>query len=249
MWKQDLEALLKAWPENRLIKKLEAAIGGIAITDTSEDHWFYDHNGGILIKKGPWKKNHKDSNPKTEADTPVHISVVEGVTRPYFLIEKDPEGGERVCYDINDTGIAYLKQKVHGREIAWETGWNVFVGRELTAEESEHWIRKYLEYVEQSQELSNECRANQDEADSESCEADNQNRPWERLHRRIKDPRKEVEEIYKKMREFADQRGYTLTDSEIGTIIVECEEGDSILDCSDGMLREIVEDWIADHQV
>lgn len=242
MWKQDLEALLKAWPENRFIKKLEAVIGGIAITDTSEDQWFYDHNERTLTRKSSWKKNHKDSKPKTEADTPVHISVVEGVTHPYFLIEKDPEGGERECYDINDTGIAYLKQKVHGREIAWKTGWNVFVGRELTDEESEHWIRKYLEYVEQSQELS-------DEANSEFCEQDTQNRPWERLHCRRKEPGI-PEDIYKKMREHADRRDYTLSDKEIEIIINTCEEeGDSILDCSDGMLREIVGDWIADHQV
>lgn len=51
-----MEALLKAWPENRLIKKLEAVYGGIAITDTTETHWFYDHNEGTLTKKGPWKK-------------------------------------------------------------------------------------------------------------------------------------------------------------------------------------------------
>lgn len=50
MWKQDLEALLKAWSENKLIKKLEAVDGGIAITDTTETHWFYDHNEGTLIK-------------------------------------------------------------------------------------------------------------------------------------------------------------------------------------------------------
>lgn len=56
MWRQDLEALLKAGPENRLIKKLEAVYGGIAITDTTETHWFYDHNEGTLTKKGPWKK-------------------------------------------------------------------------------------------------------------------------------------------------------------------------------------------------
>lgn len=55
-------------------------------------------------------------------------------------------------------------------------------------------------------------------------------------------------DIYKKMREFADRRDYTLSDEEIDAIIEECEqEGDSIFDCSDGMLREIVEDWIADH--
>ena len=56
MWKQDLEALLKAWPENRLIKTIEAVYGGIAITDTTDTNWFYDHNEGTLTKKGPWKK-------------------------------------------------------------------------------------------------------------------------------------------------------------------------------------------------
>ena len=50
MWKQDLEALLKIWPEDRLIKKLEAVFGGIAITDTSKNHWFYDHNEGTLTR-------------------------------------------------------------------------------------------------------------------------------------------------------------------------------------------------------
>lgn len=59
---------------------------------------------------------------------------------------------------------------------------------------------------------------------------------------------KAYDEIYKKMREFADRRDYTLSDGEIDVIVEECEqEGDSIFDCSDGMLREIVEDWIADH--
>lgn len=48
MWKLDLEGLLKVWPNNRLIKKLESIYGGIAITDTSENHWFYDHNNGTL---------------------------------------------------------------------------------------------------------------------------------------------------------------------------------------------------------
>lgn len=56
MWKQDLEALLKAWPENRLIKKLEAVYGGIAITDTSGWHWFYDHNEGTLTRLPGWKQ-------------------------------------------------------------------------------------------------------------------------------------------------------------------------------------------------
>jgi len=57
------------------------------------------------------------------------------------------------------------------------------------------------------------------------------------------------EEVYKKMREYADNRDYDLFDSEIWTIIEEAEEeGDSVLDCADGALRELVEDWVADHQ-
>lgn len=56
------------------------------------------------------------------------------------------------------------------------------------------------------------------------------------------------EAIYQKMREYADNRDYTLSDGEIDEIIKACEEeGDSIFDCSDGALREIVEDWVADH--
>ena len=59
---------------------------------------------------------------------------------------------------------------------------------------------------------------------------------------------KAYDDVYKKMREFADRRDYTLSDGEIESIIEQCEEeGDSILDCTDGMLREIVEDWVADH--
>lgn len=58
MWKQDLEALLKVWPANRLIKKLEAVYGGIAITDTSENHWFYDHNNETLTQVPHWKQRH-----------------------------------------------------------------------------------------------------------------------------------------------------------------------------------------------
>ena len=50
MWKQDLEALLKARPDNRLIKKLEAVYGGIAITDTEGVHWHYNHNEGTLTR-------------------------------------------------------------------------------------------------------------------------------------------------------------------------------------------------------
>ena len=58
------------------------------------------------------------------------------------------------------------------------------------------------------------------------------------------------EEVYKKMRAFAADRGYDLEDGEIESIIEEAEEdGDSVLDCADGALRELVEDWVADHQV
>ena len=56
MWKQDLEALLKAWPEGRLIKKIEAVYGGISITDTSGWHWFYDQNEGTLTRLPGWKQ-------------------------------------------------------------------------------------------------------------------------------------------------------------------------------------------------
>lgn len=57
------------------------------------------------------------------------------------------------------------------------------------------------------------------------------------------------DEVYKKMRAFAADRGYDLEDGEIESIIEEAEEdGDSVLDCADGVLRELVEDWVADHQ-
>ena len=59
MWKQDLEALLKAWPENLLIKKLEAVYGGITITDTTEMQWYYDPNEGTLTKLSPRRKGVK----------------------------------------------------------------------------------------------------------------------------------------------------------------------------------------------
>lgn len=76
---------------------------------------------------------------------------------------------------------------------------------------------------------------------------------FEREYRAYRDDEAEQEaydDIYQKMREYADRRDYELSDEEIETIINECaEEGDSIVDCSDGMLREIVEDWVADHQV
>lgn len=58
------------------------------------------------------------------------------------------------------------------------------------------------------------------------------------------------DEVYKKMRAFAADRGYDLEGGEIEDIIEEAEEdGDSVLDCADGALRELVEDWVADHQV
>jgi Ca2+-binding EF-hand superfamily protein len=58
-----------------------------------------------------------------------------------------------------------------------------------------------------------------------------------------------LKEIYQKMREYADNRDYDLSDEEILIIIEEAEEdGDSVLDCADGALRELVEDWVADHQ-
>lgn len=58
------------------------------------------------------------------------------------------------------------------------------------------------------------------------------------------------EEVYKKMRTYAARRGYDLQDWEIDDIIEEAEEdGDSVLDCSDEALRELAEEWVADHQV
>jgi len=57
------------------------------------------------------------------------------------------------------------------------------------------------------------------------------------------------EEVYKKMREYADRSGYTLADDEIN-FLVECAQdvGDNIADYSDEALREIVEEWVEDHQ-
>ena len=44
-------------------------------------------------------------------------------------------------------------------------------------------------------------------------------------------------------------RGYDMEDGEIESIIEAAEEdGDSVLDCADGALKELVEDWVADHQ-
>ncbi len=57
------------------------------------------------------------------------------------------------------------------------------------------------------------------------------------------------EEVYKKMRTYAARRGYDLQDWEIERIIEGAEEdGDNVLDCADGALRELTEDWVADHQ-
>lgn len=57
------------------------------------------------------------------------------------------------------------------------------------------------------------------------------------------------DEVYKKMRAFAADRGYDLEDGEIESIIEEAEEdGDCVLECADGALRELTEDWVADHQ-
>ena len=56
------------------------------------------------------------------------------------------------------------------------------------------------------------------------------------------------EEVYQKMRTYAARRGYDLQDWEIDRIIEGAEEdGDCVLDCSDEALRELAEDWIADH--
>lgn len=56
MWKQDLEALLKAWPENRLISKITAVYDGISVTDTDGVHWHYNHNEGTLTRLPNWKQ-------------------------------------------------------------------------------------------------------------------------------------------------------------------------------------------------
>ena len=62
-------------------------------------------------------------------------------------------------------------------------------------------------------------------------------------------PKPKTDEVYKKMRAFAADRGYDLEYGEIESIIEAAEEdGDSVLDCADGALRELVEDWVADHQ-
>lgn len=50
MWKQDLEAFLKAWPENRLISKITAVYGGIRVIDTEGVRWHYNHNEGTLTR-------------------------------------------------------------------------------------------------------------------------------------------------------------------------------------------------------
>ena len=60
---------------------------------------------------------------------------------------------------------------------------------------------------------------------------------------------KAYEKVYQKMRMFAANRGYDLQDWEIERIIDGAEaDGDDVLDCADGALRELTEDWVADHQ-
>lgn len=57
------------------------------------------------------------------------------------------------------------------------------------------------------------------------------------------------EEVYRKMGTYAARQGYDLQDWEIDRIIEGAEEdGDSVLDCSDEALRELAEDWVANHQ-
>lgn len=57
------------------------------------------------------------------------------------------------------------------------------------------------------------------------------------------------EEAYKKMRTYAARQGYDIQDWELERIVEGAEEdGDSVLDCSDEGLGELVEDWVADHQ-
>lgn len=58
----------------------------------------------------------------------------------------------------------------------------------------------------------------------------------------------ELEVIYDKMREFATRRGYILTRQEFREIRQQCEdEGDRLIGCPEGLLRELAEDWVADH--
>lgn len=50
MWKQDLEAFLKAWPKDRLITKIIAVYHGIRIVDTEGVRWHYNYNEGTLTR-------------------------------------------------------------------------------------------------------------------------------------------------------------------------------------------------------
>lgn len=84
---------------------------------------------------------------KAYADSLIYIRPVEGLNYPYFSVEKDPEGGGRECYNMDEEGLERLKQRVHGRAIAWQNGWNVFAERELTVSEFNHLVKKYLDYV------------------------------------------------------------------------------------------------------
>ena len=42
MWKQDLEELLKVWPNSRLIQQITATVGGFVIVDTDGDRWKFN---------------------------------------------------------------------------------------------------------------------------------------------------------------------------------------------------------------
>lgn len=56
------------------------------------------------------------------------------------------------------------------------------------------------------------------------------------------------EEAYKKMRAYASCRGYDLQDWEIDCIVEDAEaDGGCVPECADGALRELAEDWVADH--
>ena len=56
------------------------------------------------------------------------------------------------------------------------------------------------------------------------------------------------DEVYKKMRAFAADRGYDLEDGEIESIIEEAEEDGDRLTAVTTELELLVEDWVADHQ-
>ena len=61
MWKQDIEALLKVWPQARLIKQMTAVYNGIAVEDTSGNHYLFNHYTNELKELGKsWKKHSKE---------------------------------------------------------------------------------------------------------------------------------------------------------------------------------------------